>query len=100
MRNPHAESAGASDQLAGRDEDSTRNPPETQLTRQAKWRAANPKARWAHVALQSALSRGLLERQACEVCGAEKTDGHHDDYDRPMAVRWLCRLHHKAAHRG
>lgn len=70
-------------------------------TPQAKWKTGNPKAVWAHNALRSALRRGLLERGPCEVCGAEKTDAHHDpdDYDRPMAVRWLCRLHHKAEHK-
>jgi hypothetical protein len=50
------------------------------------------------MALQSALNRGLIERGTCEVCGDADTDGHHDDYDRPMVVRWLCRLHHKEEH--
>lgn len=66
--------------------------------RQAAWRRRNPKAAWAHVALQSALRRGLIERGPCEVCGAEPTDGHHDDYDRPLAIRWLCRKHHRREH--
>ena len=65
---------------------------------QAKWREKNPLKRWAHKALESALRRGLIDRQPCEVCGADNTDAHHDDYSRPMAVRWLCRLHHKAEH--
>jgi hypothetical protein len=101
MRNPHAEGAGASKRLAGQDEGSTRNTPQTQplLSRQAAWQAANPKARWAHIALASALRRGLLQRQPCVVCGAEKVDGHHPDYDRPMDVVWLCRRHHHAVHR-
>lgn len=66
---------------------------------QAKWRAAHPKRVWAHKALHSGIRRGLVERQPCEVCGSEPTDAHHDDYDRPLTVRWLCRRHHKAAHR-
>lgn len=74
----------------------TDHPEQHQTSRQARWRARNPKARWAHVCLDSAIRRGLIERQPCEVCGAEPADGHHDDYDRPMAVRWLCRKHHKA----
>ena len=68
--------------------------------RQARWREKNPVKRWAHMATASALRRGLLERQPCEVCGAEPTDAHHDDYERPMKVRWLCRKHHKEAHRA
>jgi hypothetical protein len=70
------------------------------FARQAKWRANNPKATWAHAALRSAVKRGLVTALPCEVCGAEPADAHHDDYDRPMSVRWLCRGHHKAAHRA
>jgi hypothetical protein len=93
MRNPRRE-ARASDKLAGSSEAST--PKQTAAQR---WQAANPKARWAHVALHSALKRGLLQRQPCEVCGDVQTDGHHPDYDKPLAVIWLCRRHHKQAHR-
>lgn len=49
--------------------------------------------------LRYALERGVLERQPCEVCGDPKTDGHHDDYAKPLEVRWLCRVHHMALHR-
>lgn len=65
---------------------------------QAKWNQAHPKALWAHSALRSALRKGLITRHPCEVCGEPQTDGHHDDYDRPLKVRWLCRLHHKRVH--
>ena len=68
-------------------------------SRQARWQAENPKARWAHIALQSALRRKLINREPCAVCGAEKGDGHHDKYDMPIAVTWLCRRHHIAAHK-
>lgn len=71
---------------------------QTTQSRQAKWQSRNPKARWAHMALASALKRGLIEREPCKVCGARGTDGHHPDYDRPMYVIWLCRRHHIAEH--
>jgi len=71
----------------------------TKYVRQAKWRDRNPLKRWAHIATASALRRGLIQQQPCEVCGIEAVDAHHDDYSRPMNVRWLCRKHHKAAHR-
>ena len=66
--------------------------------RQAKWRSAHPLARWAHVALSSGLKKGLLERKPCEVCGEPDSEGHHDDYQQPLRVRWLCRQHHRATH--
>lgn len=75
------------------------NRDEPQPSSQARWNAAHPKELWAHAALRSAIRKGLIERQPCEVCGAEPADGHHDDYDRPMVVRWLCRLHHRRVHK-
>lgn len=66
---------------------------------QARWAAKHPKEMWAHACLRSAIKKGLIDREPCEVCGALDVDGHHDDYDMPMVVRWLCRLHHKAEHR-
>ena len=54
-------------------------------TRQADWRRANPKKYDAHLAVQRALKAGQLERLACEVCGIEAVDAHHDQYDEPLA---------------
>lgn len=42
--------------------------------------------------------RGLIEPQPCAECGAEEAQMHHDDYARPLAVRWLCRPCHLAHH--
>lgn len=55
-----------------------------------KVRAAN-KVRWA-------LHTGALQRGVCEVCGAAPTEAHHDDYFKPLQVRWLCFQHHRAVH--
>lgn len=49
-------------------------------------------------AVDYAYRTGRLVSQPCEVCGAVKTDAHHDDYDQPLVVRWLCRTHHSAQH--
>jgi hypothetical protein len=70
----------------------------SKVSSQTKWNSAHPKELWAHSALRSALRKGLIVRGKCEVCGAEGTDGHHADYDRPMQVNWLCRLHHRHVH--
>lgn len=53
---------------------------------------------WARQATKSALKRGVLVRQPCEVCGDERSDGHHEDYTKPLEIRWLCRQHHMEAH--
>ena len=69
------------------------------MTPQAKWRQAHPKAVWAQNALRSALKRGLIIQKPCEQCGNLDAEAHHYDYDKPMDVRWLCRLHHRHVHR-
>lgn len=40
----------------------------------------------------------VLERKPCEVCGATKVEAHHDDYEKPLEVRWLCKQHHSEVH--
>lgn len=69
-------------------------------TRQANWRRANPEKYLAHVAVQRALATGTLVKAPCEVCGSKAVDAHHDDYRKPLDVRWLCRRHHIRLHYG
>jgi hypothetical protein len=58
------------------------------------WAANHPNKRAAHVITGNALRDGRLMRGPCEVCGNRETEAHHDDYDKPLTVRWLCREHH------
>lgn len=59
----------------------------------------NPIKRAAHVMVGNALRCGRLTRQPCEVCGVEKAQAHHDDYSKPLDVRWLCTTHHAEWHK-
>ena len=52
----------------------------------------------ARVIARTAIRRGKLVRQPCEVCGSQPVDAHHDDYSQPLNVRWLCPAHHRAHH--
>ena len=55
--------------------------------------------------LEQAVEDGIVERvYVCEVCGDSgvfkdgrtKIQAHHDDYNKPLTVRWLCqRCHHE-----
>lgn len=68
---------------------------------QQRYYALHPEAklkRRARRQVSRALVLGDLKRQPCEVCGAENTHGHHDDYNKPLEVRWLCEWHHLEAH--
>lgn len=58
-----------------------------------------PSKRAAHIACKNAVRDGKLMRQPCEKCGSPVTQAHHDDYSRPLDVRWLCTTHHAEWHR-
>lgn len=62
-------------------------------------RRQDPKKRSARNKLNAAIRNNQITRQPCEVCGKEKVDAHHDDYDKPLEVRWLCRTHHSRLHK-
>lgn len=77
--------------------------PDVKLARaeRARARARNPLERHKHKArwlARRAIASGRLVRQPCEICGETRVDAHHDDYGKPLDVRWLCRPHHVAHH--
>ena len=64
-----------------------------------RWEARNAEKVKAQKKARYARDRGYIERQGCEVCGGW-AEMHHDDYSKPLEVRWFCRQHHMDAHRG
>ena len=54
----------------------------------------------ARAIISRLIRRGKLFRKPCEVCGANMAQAHHDDYSKPLEVRWLCRYHHREVHGG
>lgn len=55
--------------------------------------------RRAHIAVGGAIAKGDLIPLPCELCGSrQNVEAHHDDYARPLDVRWLCKRHHKQHH--
>jgi len=57
----------------------------------------NPLKRLAHQMVSNAIRDGRLIKDYCEVCG-EEAQSHHDDYSKPLEVRWLCVKHHNDCH--
>ena len=64
-----------------------------------KSRKLFPEKYKARGAVANALRSGRLKKQPCEICGDENVHGHHDDYSKPLDVRWLCPVHHREAHK-
>lgn len=50
----------------------------------------------ARVYLNLAISRGKMKKGVCEICGNKKAEAHHEDYNYPLKVEWLCKKHHKS----
>ncbi len=51
--------------------------------------------------LNQAVSRGVVQRPSfCSVCGISgvRIMGHHDDYSKPLKVRWVCQSCHQYIH--
>ncbi|MCC7194600.1 MAG: hypothetical protein IT356_03490 [Gemmatimonadaceae bacterium] len=68
---------------------------------QLRWNASNPEKRRAHSRLWEAIRAGsVVQQSACEVCASTmRVEAHHDDYAKPLSVRWLCKVCHVAADR-
>jgi hypothetical protein len=41
---------------------------------------------------------GKLVPKPCEGCGSDRVEKHHDDYTKPLQVRWFCRGCHLQLH--
>jgi hypothetical protein len=76
---------------------------EKHATYRRNWRKSHPlygeqrEKQSARAYAHSYLTRGLLKKKDCAVCGSE-AQMHHPDYDRPLDVVWLCKKHHRDAH--
>ena len=63
------------------------------------WRADDKRRTTAHNAVARAIKKGDLVRSPCIRCGEEKSLAHHEDYDKPLEVMWLCQPCHKQRHK-
>jgi hypothetical protein len=67
-----------------------------------RYRQANRKKCDATSKLCRAIKQGLLQRsKICEMADDSclgQIEAHHDDYDKPLEVRWLCKSHHRRLH--
>lgn len=68
---------------------------------QRRYRSTKKLEYKAHQLVNKALKSGKLQKQSCEECGTSSgVEGHHDDYTKPLHVRWLCFKHHRELGHG
>lgn len=69
----------------------------------ARWSESNKIKRGANTLVSRAIRKGELEKpDSCEECGKSncRLEGHHDDYSKPLDVRWLCSKCHREWHKA
>jgi hypothetical protein len=79
----------------------SKTPSGKQATSRAKknWSLRNPRKRAAQILFRNRQRYDpSLARKPCEQCG-DKAHAHHENYDKPLEVVWLCPKHHSARHR-
>ncbi len=88
-------------ELLRRNRDYNQKHREQQIEAERARHKKNPKQRKCRHAVRYAIQTGAIVQGPCEFsdsscCGA--VHAHHDDYDKPLDVRWMCRSHHKRHH--
>jgi len=83
------------------DRERAKNPERIQLNLEVNraWRAEDKRRQVAHNAVARAIRNGSLVRVPCVKCGEQKSLAHHEDYDKPLDVMWLCQPCHKQRHK-
>jgi hypothetical protein len=94
-RNKNLEKVREYDRARGKE--SKRIKAATEITR--AWRAEDARRNVAHSSVARAIRNGTLVRQPCVRCAETKSIAHHEDYDHPLVVMWLCQPCHKQRHK-
>lgn len=54
----------------------------------------------AHNKVWELIKNGKIQKQPCELCGSEMAEAHHDNYNKPLEIRWLCKKCHAEWHKN
>jgi hypothetical protein len=68
------------------------------VSRQRYHQKLHPEKQRARKKVQMALKNGDLLKDNCEICDSIRSEAHHDDYNKPLDIRWLCKKHHTMRH--
>jgi hypothetical protein len=66
--------------------------------REKNYREKDRRRARARLIVFKAIKSGTLKKGPCENCNSLNVQAHHDDYDKPLEVKWFCRRHHTDYH--
>jgi ribosomal protein S27AE len=83
------------------DRERSKNPQRIELHKEQTkmWRMVDKRRVKCHNAVARAIKSGELTRLPCSRCGEVKSLAHHENYDEPLNVVWLCQPCHKERHK-
>lgn len=67
------------------------------------WELSIKELHWVYLQTRLAIENGKIQVKGCEQVGCNVAKGigvvcHHNNYDDPLDVTWLCRKHHRLEH--
>jgi hypothetical protein len=72
-----------------------------QILTDYNWSKKHPKECKVHRLLIQAVRIGVVKKAPCAICGkSQPVVAHHEDYNKPLEVIWLCQEHHGKLHGG
>ena len=77
-----------------------KNNPDKFRAYKKKWELNNPEKRNATITVNNHKRDGKLISKPCLICGDKNVQAHHEDYNKPLEIIWLCDKHHKELHKN
>ena len=65
-----------------------------------QYKIDNPEAVKAHGLVDTAIRSAKIIPCKCENCGSRDAAAHHEDYSKPLDIKWLCKSCHQILHRS
>lgn len=72
----------------------------TEQAREYQRKNRATKVGYSHNKVWQGIKKGEITKQPCESCGADIAEAHHDDYNKPLEIRWLCKRCHAIWHKN
>ena len=68
--------------------------------REAYNKSTQARRRKAQHYIRNRIAKGKIIRQPCVFCGKSNGLAHHEDYNAPLDIVWVCHSHHALIHDG